>query len=200
MKEDSKMTSIAIENMDHKAEIRQKTAKPLLWIGLVSIVMFFGGLTSAVVVSKADNVFGAYELPTMFLISTFVIVASSIFFHIGLMAIKKDNLSIAKFSFMITLALGLAFGYTQYLGWQQLRADGIFFSGGSAADSFLYVLTILHLAHVIGGIISLIVIVTKSVKKKYNANNNLGVQLGITYWHFLGGLWVYLFFFLKYIA
>lgn len=198
------MTSATIENIDYKAEIRQKTAKPLLWVGLVSIVMFFGGLTSAVIVVGGSDMLGAYELPKIFTISTVVVVVSSILFHVGLISIKKDKLGTAKFMFIGTLILGLTFAYTQCLGWVHLwdNGNGIVAAGkgARAIDSFMYLLPGLHLAHMVGGLISLIVVITKSVKKKYSVNNHLGVQLSITYWHFLGGLWVFLFFFLKYIA
>ncbi|PJB14707.1 MAG: cytochrome oxidase subunit III, partial [Flavobacteriales bacterium CG_4_9_14_3_um_filter_32_8] len=66
-------------------------------------------------------------------------------------------------------------------------------------SSYLYLLTVLHVAHLIGGLISLLVVLVKTIKGKYSSTNFLGVQVSITYWHFLGGLWIYLFLFLKFI-
>ena len=194
------MTSVTLENIDYKAEIKKKTSKPLLWIGIVSIVMFFSGLTSAVIVIKSDTTWDGFSFPPMFLWSTIIIVCSSLLFHIGLNSVKNDKIGLSKITFIGTLVLGLAFGITQYYAWTQLYANGVFFSGSNAVHSFLYVLTGLHFAHMLGGLISLIVVITKSVKEKYSSTNYLGIQLSITYWHFLGVLWVYLFFFLKYIA
>ena len=71
----------------------------------------------------------------------------------------------------------------------------IFFTG-NPSGSFVYVLSALHLAHLAGGIIYLLVVITKSIMRKYSSENNLQVQLCAIYWHFLDILWVYLFIFL----
>ena len=190
-----------MENINYKEEIRRKTSKPLMWIGIVSIVMFFGGLTSAVVVSQGGGNFLSIAMPQAFTISTFVIVLSSIFFHLGLISVKKGNHALAKISVGLTLVLGLAFVVTQYMGWVTLHANGVYAIGSQSTQesSFLYLLTALHIAHLIGGLISLIVVLVKTMKERYSLENSLGMQVSITYWHFLGGLWVYLFFFLRYI-
>ncbi len=195
------MTSVTMENINYRDEIRRKTSKPLLWIGMVSIVMFFGGLTSAVVVSVGGGDFVKIEMPSAFILSTIVIVLSSITFQIGLISIKKSKLAAAKISFLVTLFLGLLFVITQFLGWQTLYNSGVYAVGSQSTQesSFIYLLTALHIAHLLGGLISLLVVLVKSFKEKYSLNNYLGVQVSITYWHFLGGLWVYLFFFLRYI-
>ena len=102
----------------------------------------------------------------------------------------------------ITLLLGIGFAVLQFVGWNQLTSQGVFFAGSAstAAGSYLYVLTGLHLAHMLGGLISLVVVYVKSVRSAYNSDNLLGLQLSSTYWHFLTGLWVYLYIFLNFIA
>ena len=194
------MSTITAENINFRADIEQKTAKQLIWIALMSIFMLFAGLTSAVIVMKPASLSTSFEFPTLFLINTIVILLSSLAFHMGLIAVKKDQLNYSKMAFISTLLLGVVFGFLQYKAWQELVANGVFLSGGGALDSFFYVLTGLHLAHMIGGIISLIVIVIKSVREKYNSKNYLRIEVSITYWHFLTALWIYLFFFLKFIA
>ncbi|MCB0401483.1 MAG: cytochrome c oxidase subunit 3 [Flavobacteriales bacterium] len=194
------MTSIAMENMDYKQEVKNKTSKPLLWIGIVSIVMFFGGLTSAVIVSQGGGGFINIALPDAFLVSTIVIVLSSIAFHLGLLATKKGKQQQAKMAVLATMVLGLTFVFTQYLGWSDLVARGYYLSGTSQESSYLYLLTILHVLHLIGGLVSLSIVLVKTFKKRYTPQNYLGVEVSITYWHFLGGLWIYLFFFLMYIT
>ncbi len=194
------MATVAMENINYKDELRRKTSKPLLWIGIVSIVMFFGGLTSAVIVSQGGGGFINIALPKAFLISTIVIVLSSVVYHIGLKATKKGNQSLAKATILGALILGLAFVFTQYLGWQNLVDRGYYLSGTSQASSYLYLLTILHVLHLVGGIISLIIVLVKTFKQRYTPAKNLGVQVSITYWHFLGGLWIYLYVFLMYIT
>jgi cytochrome c oxidase subunit 3 len=195
------MTTTTMDNISYREEVKKKTSKPLLWFAIISIVMFFTGLTSAVVVSQGGGGFIKIELPFAFTISTVIIIISSVAYQIGLISIKKGNIGIAKISVLTTLILGFLFIYTQFLGWQNLYENGIIAVGSQSTQesSYLYLLTALHIAHLIGGLISLMVVLIKTIKEKYNINNYLGVQISITYWHFLGGLWVYLFLFLRFI-
>ena len=195
------MATITAENINYKDELRRKTSKPLMWIGIASIVMFFSGLTSAVVVSQGGGAFLTIDLPFAFTVSTLIIIASSIAFHFGMISIKKGNMAIAKISILSTLVLGMLFVLTQFLGWVALYGNGVYAVGSQSTQesSYLYLLTALHIAHLLGGLISLIVVLVKTMRGKYNSDNYLGVQVSITYWHFLGGLWIYLFFFLRFI-
>ncbi|MBL4669752.1 MAG: heme-copper oxidase subunit III [Flavobacteriales bacterium] len=195
------MTTITAENISYKEELKQKTSKPLIWIGIVSIIMFFGGLTSAVIVSQGGGGFLAIEMPLAFTMSTIIIVMSSVTFYIGLLSAKKGNFSMTKLFVLLTLVLGLSFVVTQFMGWNVLHENGYYAAGSESTQesSFLYLLTGLHIAHLIGGLVSLIVVLVKTMKNKYSIDNLIGMQVSITYWHFLGALWVYLFLFLRFI-
>lgn len=187
-----------------KAELkaaRNKAAKPLLWVGIVSIIMLFAGLTSAYVVRADNGNWLIFNLPNIFFVSTAVIITSSITMFLALQMAKKDNFKGVILAVLITFVLGLVFTYTQFQGWKELTSKGIVFAGkyANASGSFLYVLTGLHLAHLFGGLISLFVTFINSVKRKYSAANTLGLELCSIYWHFLDILWVYLFLFLYYI-
>jgi len=190
-----------IEESNYKKEMKLKTSKPLLWIGLVSITMFFAALTSAVVVSKGSSDWLEFEMPVEFLVSTIIILLSSFTYKWAISGAKKDNNQQLKTGIMATLVLGLAFFLSQFLGWNTLVEKGVFFSGiqASGSGSYLYALTGLHLAHLVGGLISLVVVYVKAIKNIYGSNNLLGLQLSSTYWHFLDGLWIYLFIFLTFI-
>ncbi|MDB4533997.1 cytochrome c oxidase subunit 3 [Vicingaceae bacterium] len=194
------MSTITLENTNYKDELKRKNSKPLLWIALVSIIMFFGGITSAVIVSQGGGSFISIPMPLGFTISTFIIVLSSITFHFGFISIKKGNYGVATISIGLTLLLGLLFVITQYSGWVTLHDSGFYLAGSESTQesSFLYLITGLHVVHLIGGLVSLIVVLVKTFKKKYNLEDTVGMQVSLTYWHFLGGLWIYLFFFLRY--
>lgn len=185
----------------HAAEMKaakRKAAKPLLWIGIVSIVMLFAGLTSAYVVRADNGNWLVFQLPDIALMSTAIIVTSSLTLLIAQRAVKKGNLRVTAIGLFITLLLGFAFFYTQLEAWRQLTAQGIYFIGtaSNAAGSFLYLIAALHLAHMIGGLIALSVSLTKTLLKKYSSADYLGIELTAIYWHFLDALWVYLFLFL----
>ena len=185
----------------HKEEIRlakRKAAKPLLWIGIVSIVMLFAGLTSAYVVRAQNGNWQVFELPPILIISTAIIITSSLTMVLAQRAIKKDNYTLTSLFLFLTLILGFSFFYTQVQGWKQLSQEGIYFAGkySNASGSFLIIIAFLHLAHMIGGLIALFVSLTKALLKKYSAADSLGIELTAIYWHFLDILWVYLFLFL----
>ena len=184
-----------------KREMRERSAKPLLWIGMASIVMFFGGLTSAVIVKHGEGGWQGFELPLAFWVSTAIIIVSSITFNWALSSAKKDQQTMLKNGVALTLVLGIGFVISQFMGWGVLKDQGIYFTGKTqqASGSYFLVLTWAHFAHLIGGIISLIVVLVNSSRGKYNSKNLLGLQLSATYWHFLGGLWIYLFLFLNFI-
>jgi cytochrome c oxidase subunit 3 len=98
----------------------------------------------------------------------------------------------------ITFVLGLVFTYTQYLGWKELTIQGIYFLGkySNASGSFLYLIAVVHLLHLFGGLIALLITLVKSIKNRYSAQDYLGIELSAIYWHFLDLLWIYLFLFL----
>lgn len=177
---------------------RRKTAKPLLYIGIISIVMLFAGLTSAYVVRAGGSNWLLFQMPDIAIVSTGIIVTSSITMLMAQRAIKKDNYGLTKIGLLLTLLLGFAFFITQIMGWKQLTAQGVFFIGkqASASGSFLYFIALVHLLHMIGGLIALMVSLTKSMLKKYSSADYLGIELTAIYWHFLDLLWVYLFLFL----
>ena len=183
------------------AAAKRKAAKPLLWIGIVSIVMLFAGLTSAYVVRADNGNWLLFNLPNAFFLSTALIVASSITLFMALQMAKKNSKAGTVIGVLLTFGLGIAFTFTQFTGWNELTAKGVVFAGkySNAAGSFLYALTGLHLAHLFGGLISLFVTLINSLRGKYTEGNTLGLELTSIYWHFLDILWVYLFLFLYYI-
>jgi cytochrome c oxidase subunit III len=187
----------------HKAELkaaRRKAAKPLLYLGIVSIVMLFAGLTSAYVVRAGNGNWLVFRLPDIAILSTAVIIASSLTLLVAQRAILKANYKLTALFMFLTLALGVTFFFTQIAGWKQLTADGIYFVGkySNASGSFLYLIALVHLAHMSGGVIALGVSFTKTLLKKYSPGDHLGLDLTAIYWHFLDLLWVYLFLFLYY--
>ena len=66
--------NVATITLEEAEFIRNKTAKPLLWVGMVSIVMLFGGLTSAIIVRRAEANWMLFEFPQAFYISTALII------------------------------------------------------------------------------------------------------------------------------
>ncbi len=176
-----------------------KSYKLLLLVSMVSMIMVFAGLTSAFVVSKSrQDWLKDFHLPIAFFWSTGVIIISSLTFHLAKIAIQKDDRNKTTLYLIATLLLGLLFVYLQLLGFHQIIESGYYFTGSqsSITTTFLYLVTITHLAHLFGGLISLFIIIYKHFKQKYNSSQTLGIELGVMFWHFLDVLWIFLFLFL----
>ena len=175
-----------------------KAKKMMLLFSMLSISMTFAGLTSAYIVSKSrPDWLKEFELPIAFTISTIVILLSSISIWIAKKNVKKNSVSNTSLWLFITFGLGIIFIVSQFSGFKELVSQGYFFTGAQSTitTSFLYVLTVLHLIHLFAGIIVLIVVITNNYKGKYETKK-LGFELAVTFWHFLGFLWLYLFIFL----
>ncbi|HRM45577.1 MAG TPA: cytochrome c oxidase subunit 3, partial [Flavobacterium sp.] len=176
-----------------------RSYKLILLFAMISMTMMFAGLTSAFVVSKSrTDWLKDFQLPTAFFYSTIAIVGCSVTFHLAKKAIQKNNQSRTTTFLLATLALGIMFVILQFVGFQQIVNNGYYFtgSGSSITTTFLYVVTVVHLIHLAGGLISLLIIIYNHFKQKYNSSQTLGIELGAMYWHFLDILWVYLFLFL----
>ena len=189
------MTMSVEEHNERKA----RSSKLILAFAMVSMTMMFAGLTSAFVVSKSRmDWLKDFQLPTAFYVSTAVIVFCSVTFHLAKKSIQKDNWSQTTVLLLATLLLGISFVILQFIGFGEIIDAGHYFTGSesSITTTFLYVVTVTHLAHLAGGLISLLIIIYNHFKHKYNSKQTLGIELGAMYWHFLDFLWIYLFLFL----
>jgi cytochrome c oxidase subunit 3 len=166
-----------------------------LWLFMISVVMIFASLTSAYIVRQAEGNWLMFDLPIEMWITSGIILLSSVTMHLTYLSAKKDNLERVKIMIGITLALGFAFLIGQYFVWEALVAENVFFVG-NPSGSFLYVLSGLHAIHLVSGVIFLIIVLISTFKYRVHSKNLAQIEMCSTYWHFLGGLWVYLFVFL----
>ena len=183
---------------EHKARTA-RSYKLLLIFAMISMTMMFAGLTSALVVSKSrPDWLKDFQMPSSFFVSTVLILLASLTIHLAKKSIQTDDRKKTSLFLGLTLALGLGFVYFQFQGFGQLLQSHLYPTGGagSITIAFLYILVYVHLAHLSGGIISLLIIIYNHFKQKYNSSQFLGIELGAIYWHFLDFLWIYLFLFL----
>ena len=180
------------------SERKGQSYKLILWFAMISMVMMFAGLTSAYVVSSSRKDWLVdFKIPFAFILSTLVIVLSSLTFHLAGKAIKENNRSLTSTWLLTTFGLGVTFVLLQFLGFNQIIENGYFFTGSESniTTSFLYIVVILHMAHLFGGLIALLIIIYNHFKQKYNSTQTLGIELGAIFWHFLDILWILLFLF-----
>jgi cytochrome c oxidase subunit III len=175
--------------------ISMNPKKFALWLFLVTVVMIFAALTSAYIVRQAEGNWLDYELPEIFWITSGIVVLSSISLQVAYHAAKKDNFLLLRTCMALTVALGIAFLVGQWYSWVALVDQEVFFVG-NPSGSFLYVFTGLHAAHLISGVIFLIIVLISTFVTKVHSQSLNTLEMAATYWHFLGGLWLYLFLFL----
>lgn len=166
-----------------------------LWLFIVSICMLFAGLTSAYIVKKSDGRWLQFDMPDMFLYSTLVLVLSSVAMHWTYLKARDNSLKAVKIGITVTAAIAIVFFYMQYLSWVKLVAQDVFLVG-NPSGSFVYIFSGLHLAHLIGGLVFLLVVFLDTMNYKVHSKSMLAIEMCTTYWHFLGGLWIYLYLFL----
>jgi len=175
--------------------MRMHPQKFALWVFMVSVIMLFAAFTSAYVVKQSDGVWLDFTMPPMFVYTSVLIVLSSATMHWAVIATKRNNIKMIRTALGVTFFLGLAFIIGQYLAWGELVDQGVYFVG-NAAGSFLYVLTGVHGLHLVSAIIFLIIVLFSAFQYKVHSKSMVRIEMCATYWHFLGGLWLYLYLFL----
>ena len=180
---------------------KKKSAKPMLWISMISMVMFFAGLTSAYVISMKREDWVNFGLPDAFYISTALIVVSSLTLILSQRFLKQDKRQLSLLLVVITFFLGIGFVWQQYVGFNELKSVGLFFTGpeSTVSTSFIIGITFMHVLHLLAGIIVLFVVIYNHFKYKYNSDEMLGFELGAILWHFVDVLWIYLILFFYFI-
>ncbi|OYU57379.1 MAG: cytochrome oxidase subunit III [Chitinophagaceae bacterium BSSC1] len=164
--------------------------------------MMFAGMTSAYIVKKNQSSWLQFDLPLIFWYSTGVILASSLTMYLASKAMKAREMSRYRTLITITAGLGLAFLVMQYLGFKDLEARDIAMIGpkSNSAVSFLFVITVLHMLHVLGGVIALVTLFARAFRSSVKNYSAVPVEVVGTYWHFVDALWIYLFLFYNWIG
>jgi cytochrome c oxidase subunit 3 len=167
------------------------------WVALASITMFFTALTSAYIVRAASaNDWRPLALPRVLWLSTALILLSS-----GTLEAARRNLKRLLDGeyvrwLLATATLGVGFLLSQWFAWRQLLRQGVFLAS-NPHSSFFYLLTATHALHLLGGLLALVYLLfrtrhsrddARAEAKRLAAADAVGI-----YWHFMDGLWIYLF-------
>ncbi len=165
-----------------------------LWIGLATIVMMFVAFTSAYIVRRAAGNWYEFRLPDIFLVNTAVILLSSVTLQVSFNSFKKGREMAYKGFLIATFILGIAFVVLQYMGWKAMDAQGATITI-NPSSSFIYVISGVHAAHVLGGITILMVALMHAYILPYRPTERRVLRFGLSlqYWHFVDLLWVYLY-------
>lgn len=176
----------------------------ILYLGMLGSGLIFLFLVVAFLFSGLNQLAGLnHQIPIAFLISTFLIILS------GYTATKmrvfyvEENTEKLQVSLRNTLILGVAFTVFQFVGWKELSDMGINFTG-IPSGSFLYVLSGIHIFHLIGAMIFALIMWVQLKKYQRDQIKNLvlltnpyekmRIRLFTIYWHFMDAIWLILFF------
>jgi cytochrome c oxidase subunit III len=189
----SKNGNFEVRIMVIESKQRQKIHphKFALWVAIASILMMFAGLTSAYIVKSNQANWEVVATPNAFWYSTIAIVLSSLTIQMALRAFKQREMQQYRMFIAITVVLGIAFIVLQYTGFRWMWERGVQWKGAGAGQ-FLYIIAGLHAIHVLGGIVTLIVIFLRAFFGRTKNYNSVPVEIAATYWHFVDLLWLYL--------
>jgi len=165
-----------------------------LWVGIGSIIMMFAGFTSAYIVKREQPGWIGFSMPVVFWYSTGVMLLSSILMQLSLSAFKNRDMGKYRNLIAATTGLGILFIILQVIGYWQLNKAGVKVEG-SGGGVFFIIIFGLHALHVLGGIITLMVLFFRALSSRVRNYNSAPVEVTATYWHFVELLWVYLFIF-----
>jgi len=190
------MDIVAKDNTFRRSKIHPK--KFALGVACASIVMMFVALSSAYMVREAQGNWVEFALPTKFFFSTAALLLSSLSLHFSYFFFKKEQTVLYRSLLTLAFFLGIAFVAFQYQGWVQIMMEAGLPLGANPSADFVYAITFLHAAHVLGGLIVLIMAMIHAfyLKHRVTERRKLRFEMTILYWHFVDFLWLYLLLFL----
>ncbi len=188
---------MATVGLNGKRSGRIHPQKFALWVACASIVMMFAAMTSAYIVRQSGGNWLEFRMPDVFFYNTVVILLSSMTLHGAWIAFKKMKTKLYQGLLFASFILGLGFILLQYEGWMQLVDTGIELTT-NPSSSFLYVISGLHAAHVLGGVVAILIAFLVSIRDKHEVTpvRKLRLEMTAHYWHFVDALWLYLYVFL----
>ncbi len=187
-------------------ELRMKyhPMRVLVYLVLVGGSSAFLFLSISYLLTTLGTDFNHFKLPLIFHANTLLIVVSSYTMAQTRKAVMRDDWKGYINGLLVTAGLGGGFAFFQIKGWEELTAQGIFMSN-NIAGAYLYIISGLHLLHLALGIVFIIVFALNALMVKNDPVQTLifesdpfskmKVNLLCTYWHFVDGLWVYLYLF-----
>ncbi len=172
-----------------------KLVPGLYKVGLAAICFSIGVFFASLVIayywrSSRPPFWAPIQLPATLWISTAIILISSVTFEAARRVFRKGEWRRASQLLLATACLGAGFLASQLTAWRELLKQGAFLSQ-NPHSSFFYLFTGLHGAHLIGGMIVLLVVLLGKSKRREL------VDVSAYYWHFLGVLWIALFIVLR---
>ena len=177
-----------------KRKFSPATYRITMWVVLAAVVMMFAALSSVYIMSNEEQR-RPIAMPSMFLVSTGLILVSSGTFHQAKRSLQQDRPRAYLRWLLATLVLGIGFLGSQLVGWRELARAGVYFAG-HPRSTFFYLATALHGVHLVGGIGLVLYLLFRRLRTGWllhgQKNATWHSVVGL-YWHTMDGIWVWLF-------
>ncbi|HWB21072.1 MAG TPA: cytochrome c oxidase subunit 3, partial [Phycisphaerales bacterium] len=168
------------------------------WVFLIVVgVLFVSGIIAFVAVRIHYRDYWPGNLPSLpkgLWLSTALLAAGSFSLWQALLSARRDQQEAVGRWMLVSVLLGLAFCASQTACWLDWKDELLAMTGDTqtrhAALSAFGVLTGLHAAHVMGGLVPMILVTSRAMHGRYSREHHTGVSLCGMYWHFLGAMWV----------
>lgn len=182
--------------------LRPEKYKIGIWVALFSIVMLFAALISAYVLRQTRGLtefddWQQVSLPSLLWVNTAILVVSSISMEAARRALGRGMFKGFSRWISLTTLFGVLFLIGQIVAWRQLVAEGVYVNT-TPHGSFFYVLTGLHGLHIFGGVLALGYVTIGALRFDFGPARRTAVDVTAIYWHFMDGLWVFLFLLLSF--
>jgi len=174
------------------------------------VVLFFARQAGMHMDPRSHEMIGDWHpisLPPIVYLNTAILILSSLTMELGRRNIFREIDVLEEWLGMgkpalrrtlpwiaATLTLGSLFVVGQVLAWKQLTAQGFAFDRWSTpASYFFYIVTGLHAAHLVLGVVALLLCLTGLTLLKRVESRQIVVDITSWYWHTLGAAWILLF-------
>jgi len=163
-----------------------------VWLLVAAITVLFAAFTSTYLVRRGEADWRVGPMPAVLWLTTAIILASSVAMQRARKSARDGRMRDLRTWLGMAAALGLVFLAGQLAAWRQLVAAGVYLAT-NPHSSFFYLLTGAHGLHLAGGIGALVYALLAAPSAATPADALDITDPVATYWHFLAGLWIYLF-------
>lgn len=161
-------------------------------LAMVSITMFFMAIVAAFIVLRAtSDMWVKFRVPPILWVNTAALLVSSVTMELAKKRLEAKDGSGFRKLWWATTVLGFLFLGGQIIAWRMLAGEGLYASS-TLASGFFYVFTAAHGAHLFGGLCAVVYVAARR-SDAGRVPRAVVADVVSYYWHFMDGLWVFLF-------
>lgn len=168
-----------------------------LYVFFVSLSSLFAASLVGYLITRSQNATWRTAempgLPQSLWLSTILIALMSLTLQGALAAVRANKIQTMLFRLRLGFAGAILFLLNQGRGWFAMYEGQLSAESRSLYAFTFYLLTGLHAAHVLAGLVPLGVVLLRGRQREYSSSRHEGVLLCVQYWHFLGVVWAVLF-------